>query len=95
MSYGVIRNLDYKPEPGEEPISPSEEVKQEESEEDRTPIDIEKYTEEEEKIREDKLNKNKNQNQWSKLEQRWGNDSNEGGSRKTSEDWLNIMGSQQ
>lgn len=93
----VIKNYNYKPQ--EDVEAQVEEAKEEpvQSEEDNDPIDIEKYTEEEEKIREEKQNKNKNkqkstQQQWQLLEQQWikGTNSNDadGGSRKTSEDWI-------
>ena len=87
--YVVIKNSEYKHQPVEEEAK--SEPPEEEEQQDETPIDIEKYTEEEEKQREIKQNQSKATNGWSKLEQQWGTNSGQN-SRKTSNDeygeWL-------
>jgi len=58
VGYGVIKNTDYQA-----PVNDEEEVmsEEEEKEAELAPIDIENYTEEEEKVRESKQDRNKNQ----------------------------------
>ena len=64
-TYAVIKNADYKP-PVVGTLEQQEEAKQEESEEEVEvePIDIEKYTEEEDKQRDIQFNQERPKHVW-------------------------------